>query len=168
MEWTEENYTQRQNWWTPSAYEERGLEFPDFIERTRQQNEEGLPVKLEVPRVTWRDGRWHLLMIICKPQAGFPHRSTMAKTTKLYHEGNRYHISLCFVAELPEGGWEAYERIRERYNGRTGVLRVHVDNAQAALQPGLNALTDEILNDPDVALLHNAGDYRNRPLHVST
>ena len=168
MEWTEENYTQRPNWWTPSAYEERGLEFPDFIERTRQQNEEGLPVKLEVHRVTWRDGRWHLLMIICKPQAGFPHRSTMAKTTKLYHEGNRYHISLCFVAELPEGGWEAYERIRERYNGRTGVLRVHVDNAQAALQPGLNALTDEILNDPDVALLHNAGDYRNRPLHVST
>ena len=108
------------------------------------------------------------LMIICKPQAGFPHRSTMAKTTKLYHEGNRYHISLCFVAELPEGGWEAYERIRERYNGRTGILRVHVDNAQAALQPGLNALTDEILNDPDVALLHSAGEYRRRPLHVST
>ena len=92
----------------------------------------------------------------------------MAKTVKLFHEGNRYHISLCFVSELPEGGWEAYERLRQRYEGRTGVLRVHVLNAQAALLPGLNELTDEILNDPDVTLLHNAGDYKSRPLHVST
>ena len=167
-EWTEENYAERPNWWTPSAYEERGLEFADFMERTRQQNEEGLPVRMEVPRITWRDGRRALLMINCKPLPNFPHRSTMAKTVKLFHEGNRYHISLCFVSELPEGGWEAYERLRQRYEGRTGVLRVHVLNAQAALLPGLNELTDEILNDPDVTLLHNAGDYKSRPLHVST
>ena len=167
-DWTPEYYyAQPAN--GPSPFQERGLDFETFMQRTAQQNEEGLPVRLEVPKLSWkRIKSWDLLMIYTKPKQGFAHRSNWAKMAKLADEGFRYHISLCFVKEVPEEGWEAYERIRERYDGKEGVLRIEVWNAQAKLIPGANAFTDAILNDPDIALLHNAGDYKTRPLHVST
>ena len=169
-QWTEELYHHKPWWNKPSAYEERGLEFEDFMERTRQQNEEGLPVQLEVPAFTWKSHKnWDLLMIICKPLAGFKHRSSMAKTVKLYGEGWRYHISLCFVKELPEdGGWEAYQRIREKFDNKRGTLMGNVKNAEYTLLAGKNDFTDAIVHDPDVDLLHKAGDYKTRNLHVST
>jgi hypothetical protein len=158
--WTYENFE--------TESQVRGMDLGTFLGATQRQNTEGLPVRLEVPVVTWRTHRrWDLLMIYTKPMADFPHRASWAKTVQQYHEGNRFHISLCFLNELPDGGWEAYERIRARYDGRKGVLKVFVTNAQAALMPG-NELTDKILNDPDIALLHNAGRYHDRPLHVST
>jgi len=160
--WTYDNYA--------SEADQRGLDLGTFLRATHQQNQEGLPVTLEVPPLTWGSHKlWDLLMIFTKPLPGFAHRSNMAKTVKLYHEGWRYHISLCFLKELPaDGGWEAYERIRQRYHGRRGVLCIKVSNAQAVLQRGVNAFTDELLDDPDVAFLHNAGQYKTRPLHVST
>ena len=118
-EWTKELYHHKPRWDKPSAYEERGLEFEDFMQATQQQNEEGLPVQLEVPEFTWKSHRkWDLLMIICKPLEGFKHRSNMAKTVQLYHEGWKYHISLCFVGELPEEGWDAYQRFRRSLMGK--------------------------------------------------
>jgi len=168
-DWTPEYYYAQQEDGKPSPFQERGFDFETFMQKTAQQNEEGLPVKLEVPELNWRRiNRWDLLMIYTKPKPGFAHRSNWAKQAKLTHEGYRYHISLCFVKEVPEGGWEAYESIRKRYDGREGVLNIKVWNAQAELIPGFNALTDEILNDPDIQLLHSAGDYKTRPLHVST
>ena len=168
-EWTKEMYHEKPRWDKASAYEERGLEFEDFMDATRHQNENGLPVQLEVPEFTWKSHRkWDLLMIICKPLEGFKHRSTMAKTIQLYHEGWKYHISLCFVKELPEDGWEAYQRIREKFHGKRGVLMGNVKNAEYTLLSGKNEFTDAIVHDPDVILLHNAGDYKDRNLHVST
>ena len=160
--WTYENYE--------TESQVRGMDLGTFLRATQRQNTEGLPVRLEVPALTWRSHRaWDLLMIFTKPRADFPGRANWARSVQHFHEGNRYHISLCFVNELPEGGWEAYNRLRERYNGRSGVLKVFVTNAQAELIPDQNHLTDEILADPDVALLHNACQrYRDRPLHVST
>ena len=165
-EWTPEYYYTGNG--NASAYHERGLDFDTFVQRTAQQNNEGLPVRLEVEKPNFKKlHSWSLLMINTKPKAGFPHRSNWAKLAKATAEGFRYHISLCFISELPEGGWDAYERIRERYDGKEGVLKVSVWNAEAKLMEG-NAFTEAILNDPDIALLHNAGKYSNRPLHVST
>jgi len=168
--WTPEYYYAQPENGAESPYQERGLDFETFMQRTAQQNEEGLPVRLEVPKLNWKKIKsWDLLMIYTKPKPGFAHRSNWAKMAKLADEGFRYHISLCFINELPgDEGWDAYERIRERYDGKEGVLKVSVWNAQAELIPGVNAFTDAILNDPDIALLHNAGRYNNRPLHVST
>ena len=108
-------------------------------------------------------------MIICKPLAGFPHRSTMAKTVQLYNEGWRYHISLCFVKELPDdGGWEAYQHIREKFDGKKGTLMGNVKNAEYTLLADGNDFTKAIVDDPAVNLLHDAGAYKSRNLHVST
>ena len=169
--------------WTPETYhatpeggdsefKQRGLDFDTFVHRTQQQNEEGLPVMLEVPILTWKSHKpWDLLMIVTKPMPGFAHRSNWAKMATLAHEGFRYHISLCFVNELPtdgDEGWNAYQRIREKYDGKKGVLKISVWNAEARLQPGHNEFTDAILHDRDIAFLHDAGRYRDRSLHVST
>ena len=107
-DWTPEYYyAQPAN--GPSPFQERGLDFETFMQRTAQQNEEGLPVRLEVPKLSWkRIKSWDLLMIYTKPEQGFAHRSNWAKMAKLADEGFRYHISLCFVKEVPEEGWEAY------------------------------------------------------------
>ena len=166
-EWTPEYYYTGNG--DASAVHERGLDFETFMQRTAQQNEEGLPVRLEVPKWNWKNKPWDLLMIYTKPTPGFAHRSTWAKMAKLADEGFRYHISLCQVSEAPEDkGWDAYERIRERYDGKEGVLKISVFNAQATFVEGFNTFTDAIIKDPDIALLHNAGKYSNRPLHVST
>ena len=167
-EWTPEYYYTGNG--NASAFHERGLDFETFMQQTARQNEEGLPVRLEVPELNWKKIKsWDLLMIYTKPKPGFAHRSTWAKMAKLADEGFRYHISLCKISEAPEDeGWDAYERIRQRYDGKEGVLKISVFNAQATFVEGFNAFTDAIINDPDIALLHNAGIYKNRPLHVST
>ena len=168
-EWTPEYYYTGNG--DASAFHERGLDFETFMQRTAQQNDEGLPVRLEVPKLNWKTIKsWDLLMIYTKPLPGFAHRSNWAKMAKLAHEGFRYHISLCFISELPDDGWDAYERIREKFDGKEGVLKISVFNAQATFVEGFNEFTDAIIHDKDIALLHNVpgGRYSDRPLHVST
>ena len=157
--WTDENYAETGH--------ERGLTLTEFLARMHQINSEGLPVRLSVESLRlykpWQSRE--LLKIGVHTRPGFTHLSTMAKVVSHFHEGNGYHISLCFKSELGRG-MEAYERILHRYNGRTGILSVQVANSAAALTPE-SPLSIELLTDPDIALLHNGGKYWNRPLHVS-
>ena len=58
--WTYENFE--------TESQVRGMDLGTFLRATQRQNTEGLPVKLEVPVVTWRTHRrWDLLMIYTKP-----------------------------------------------------------------------------------------------------
>jgi hypothetical protein len=83
-----------------------------------------------------------------------------------FHEGRHYHISLCRRADLGEGGVEAYQRIRRRYDNQLGTLSVSITNSAANLTSASD-LSRLLLDDPDIALLHGNGCYANRPLHVS-
>ena len=154
--WTEENFAE--------TGAERGLSLPDFLQRLARINQDGLPVRLHVKALpwSWRD----LLAIQVSPQPGFVHLATMAKVVNHFHEGRNYHISLCKMSDLGEGGEAAYQRIRQRYNGELGILSVHVTNSAANLTSNSD-LSQSLLNDPDIALLHGGGCYANRPLHVS-
>ncbi len=154
--WTKENYT--------TTGDERGIDLPTFFMRLHHSNTRGLPVCLSVSPITpdWR----RLLMVHVRALPGFMHLGTWARVVTHYHTGNSYHISLCFVSELPRDGAMAYERIRHRYDGMRGVLSVEVTNSAANLT-NVSTLSHMILNDPDIALVHNSGFYSTRELHVS-
>jgi hypothetical protein len=154
--WTEENYK--------TTGEERDLDLPTFLSRLHHLNTHGLPVRLSVTPITsdWQ----RLLMINVHALPGFVHLGTWARVVTHYHAGRHYHISLCYVSELPRDGAAAYERIRERYDGMRGVLSVAITNSAADLTDA-STLSHELLNDPDITMLHNSGKYSTRPLHVS-
>ncbi len=105
-------------------------------------------------------------MINVHPLQGFTHLTTMAKVVRHYHEGNGYHISLCFMSELGPGGRDADKRTHDKHNGKTGTLSVQIANSAAALTPQ-SPLSVELLQDPDITNLHASGKYADRPLHFS-
>jgi len=154
--WDEENYQK--------TGEERGIDLHTYLTRLHQVNTQGLPVRLSVAPIT---SNWQrLLMIDVHPLPGFTHLRSWARQVVAFHTGWHYHISLCFVHELPHNGTAAYERIRQRYDGMRGVLSVHITNSAACLTRD-SPLSQMILDDADVAELHSSGRYSNRELHVS-
>ena len=154
--WTDENFAE--------TGAERGLSLPDFLQRLARINQDGLPVHLRVTPLpwAWRD----LLAIQVSPQPGFTRLATMVKVVNHFHEGRRYHLSLCKLQDLGEDGAAACQRIRRRFDGELGVFSVHVTNSAASLTPNSD-LSRSLLDDPDIALLHGGGCYANRPRHVN-
>ena len=91
-----------------------------------------------------------------------------------------YHISLCFTNELHRFdllhsdngvklGKEAYNRLRESYNGKEAILNGHVHNFNFDIEPGsvIQGNLPDFYDNKDFIMLHNAGSYANRADHVS-
>jgi hypothetical protein len=155
--------------WTTENFEEtqrrRGIDLGTYLRRLHHVNTAGLPVRLRVDALDAHSMRNDkLLTIVCHPMRGFTHLASDAKVVASFFRGENYHISLCFLSELRDPS--AYERIRYRYNGGTGVLSVKCINSAADLIEG-SPLSNELLADQDVKTLHDNGYYKNRPLHVS-
>ena len=142
--------------------EQRGIDLQTYLQRLHHINTCGLPVRLRVESVRRSDNSF--LQLVCVPGRGFTHLSNDARAVASFLRGERYHISLCFGSEVRD--WSAYDRIRRRYDGKTGVLSVAITNSAADLVPG-SALSNELLNDPDIEELHSHGKYAERNLHLS-
>ena len=95
-----------------------------------------------------------------------------------------YHISLAFTSEIHrfdlldsakgvEEGKAAYNRLRDMLHGKRAVLRGHMEGStfkveEIVLLKGESDEVGESLGIPDdIIRLHNAGEYCNRPIHVS-
>ena len=78
--------------------------------------------------------------------------------------GFALHLSLIFEEEMNHGHTEAAARLHERWAGQTTVLNV------AWLGGGGGAMLtgdQPLVMDPDLRLLHGAGSYADRNIHVS-
>lgn len=126
-----------------------------------------------------RGGYWltrepELLRIKTRPRRDFAHLRNRGR-----REGEVYHIPLCFTNELHRfdlrdrsggvrRGLAAYEELRQRYHGRTAVLRGRV--AGTALEIGRRSEVVgsgyNIQSDRDVWALHDAGSFHDRPLFL--
>jgi hypothetical protein len=129
-------------------------------------------------------GRWAyrrekkpLLMIKTRPVEGkFIHRIGRAPTDK--ERDWDYHISLAFSGEIHrfdlldsakgvELGKAAYNRLRERFNGKEVRLEGHM-HSSTFIVDGIEMEDGKVIGIPDeVIMLHNTGEYCNRPIHVS-
>jgi hypothetical protein len=91
-----------------------------------------------------------------------------------------YHISLCFTNELHrfdllhsergvELGQAAYNRLREKYDGKEVLLKGEIHNYAFNILPGsqIQGGVEDFLIDDDFIMLHNAGAYADRPHHLS-
>ena len=78
--------------------------------------------------------------------------------------GFALHLSLIFEEEMTGDLLEAAARLHARWAGQTAFLRVAwLGSGGAAMLAG----GDPLLTDPDVRLLHGAGSYAGRDIHVS-
>ena len=117
-----------------------------------------------------------LLMIKTLPREGkFIHRIGRPVTDE--ERKWDYHISMSFTHEIhrfdlrnsEDGvrlGKETYNRLRARFNGKEAVLHGHMGGSTFVVDEML--VEGETIPVPDeVVMLHNAGRYCNRPIHVS-
>jgi hypothetical protein len=156
--WTEETFNDRHG--------HRGIDLWTYSQRLRSVNQFGLAVRLEVEQLSSDVDGGHLLMIVVHPLPAFVHLASSTKVAQELQDGNIYHISLCFAAEMREDDWRRYERIRTRFDGRIGRLSVDVTNSAANLNVD-HRLSRQVLENADILDLHSIGSYRGRPIHVS-
>lgn len=78
--------------------------------------------------------------------------------------GFELHMSLIFHTEMREELWEAARRANDRWAGRDVILDIAwFRSGGTAFLAGGNAVSQ----DPDIQLLHSAGYFADRGLHVS-
>ena len=117
----------------------------------------GLPVTIIGVELLppWRGSR--LLAVAVDIDERFLPRSHAAR-------GFDLHLSLAFEEELTPELLHAAARLHTRWAGRPALLRVAwLGGGGAAMLAG----DDPLASDPDVRLLHGAGSYAGRDIHVS-
>ena len=173
----------------------RGLTLREFFLLKAEIEKTPLPVRLVVPEAPEWDYRVDLyqpklprdehgeqiypplLMVQIVPLHGFP--DLMGPNGKIPEGTVDYHISLCFTNELGrvdlynwnEGirrGLDIYEGFRQRLDGKNATARVRIATGGAVdilslKSPGVG----DLMEDPVLTALHNAGRYWDRPMHIS-
>ena len=142
----------------------RGIDLSTFLKRLEAINKKGQPVKLHVSEVSNETKGAQLLEISIEPEVGFIHLCSEEVLERELLQGNTYHISICFVSEV--WSWKAYERIRQKFNNRSGILSIAARGSAGYLTPK-SSITRELLEDSDLHYLYSNGFYKDRGLHMS-
>ena len=118
-----------------------------------------------------------LLIVQIVPLPGFP--DLMGPNGKIPEGTVDYHISLCFTNELGRfdlynwndgvrQGLAVHEGLRERWDGKEAVARVWIATGGAATVLSLTVEQEgDMMEDPVVMAMHNAGRFWDRPVHIS-
>ena len=139
------------------------LDFPDLPQ------ENMLPYQ---PRTENRE----LLKIITRPlpDTRLLHDQALVPTT----EYNMFHISLCFTNELcrfnlydkDEGintGYDKYMALRKKYDGKEAHIEAKIRENAIATVTAIHTDVGDLFEERDLHALHNAGEYFDRPVHIS-
>ena len=91
-----------------------------------------------------------------------------------------YHISLCFTNELGrfdlynwndgvQKGLEAYAALRHKWDGAHAFAHVQIAGGGSATILSLTppAVEGNLLHEPALIAMHNAGRYCDRAIHIS-
>ena len=195
--WEEANPTLVYGWTRESFAKDhgyRGLTMREFFLKKAEIEKTQLAVRLVVAEAPYWDYKRDLyqpklpyenneqlypplLVVKIEPLHGFP--DLMGPNGRIPEGTVDYHISLCFTNELGrvnlydwnEGvrqGLEIYEGFRQRWDGRNAIVRVRIatggaGDIQSLVVPG----TGDLMQDPVLTALHNAGRYFDRPMHIS-
>ena len=65
-------------------------------------------------------------------------------------------------------GREVYEEFRKKWNGKPALARVRVATGGAAdILSLISPDEGDLMKDPAIMAMHNAGSYWDRPIHIS-
>ena len=89
-----------------------------------------------------------------------------------------FHISLCFTNELCrfdlynkdngiEVGYQKYMDLKAKYNGKEAHVEAKINENAIATVTAIHTEAGDLFEERDLHALHYAGEYFDRPVHIS-
>jgi len=188
--WADDQPWERLRDWSVQKFEyknegeQRRISLQQLIEGIEHIEKHGMRFMLDIPEAPQENmlpyqpktNNRELLKIITRPlpDTRLLHDQALVPTT----EYNMFHISLCFTNELcrfnlydkDEGintGYDKYMALKKKYDGKVAHVEAKIHENTIATITAIHTDAGDLFQEPDLHALHYAGEYYDRPVHIS-